>query len=100
MRGIIRVTRSRISSRDRLATGCSVTTYGYPGKPYDRAIASAASRNGSVQMLTAGMPARSSRIPSARLAALHEPQSPTAVTAKLQVATMRSTWVCSTGVPK
>lgn len=53
-----------------------------------------------MQMLTAGMPARSSRIPSARLAALHEPQSPTAVTAKLQVVTMRSTCVVSTGVPK
>ena len=41
MRGIIRVTRSHTSPRDRLATGCSVTTYGNPGKPYERAIASA-----------------------------------------------------------
>jgi hypothetical protein len=74
--------------------------YGKPGKPYERAMASAARRNGSVQMLTAGTPARSSRIPSARLAALQDPQSPIAVTANLHVATMRSTCVRSTGVPK
>lgn len=63
-------------------------------------MAAVVSVNGSVQMLTAGSPARSSKIPSARLAALHEPQSPIAATAKSQ--SCRICWItlCSTGVPK
>ena len=58
------------------------------------------SANGSVQMLTAGTPARSSRIPSARLAALHEPQSPIAATAKSQLCRIRWIRLSSTGWPK
>jgi hypothetical protein len=53
-----------------------------------------------VQMLTAGMPARSSTIPSAKLAALHEPQSPIAATAKSQLCSICCTTDSSTGVPK
>ena len=51
-------------------------------------------------MLTAGTPARSSRIPSAKLAALHEPQSPIAATAKSQLCSIRWMRHSSTGVPK
>jgi hypothetical protein len=54
----------------------------------------------SVQMLTAGTPARSSRIPSAKLAALHEPQSPMPATAKSQLCRMRWIRLSSTGWPK
>ena len=67
---------------------------------YERAIASAVMRKAVVQMLTAGMPARSSRIPSAKLAALHEPQSPMAATAKSQLCSICWTTDSSTGVPK
>ena len=67
---------------------------------YDRAIASAVIRKASVQMLTAGMPARSSTIPSAKLAVLHEPQSPIAATAKSQLCSICWTTDSSTGVPK
>src|SRR5580692_5280865 len=51
-------------------------------------------------MLTAGSPARSSRIPSARLAALQEPQSPIPATTKSH--RCRICWIrlSSTGVPK
>jgi hypothetical protein len=72
----------------------------YPGKPYTFAIACAAGTNESVQMLTAGTPARSSRIPSAKLAALHEPQSPMPATTKSLLCRMRWIRLCSTGVPK
>ena len=54
----------------------------------------------SVQMLTAGTPARSSRIPSAKLAALHEPQSPIPATAKSQLCSIWLITDSSTGVPK
>jgi hypothetical protein len=53
-----------------------------------------------VHRLTAGMPARSSTIPSAKLAALHEPQSPIAATAKSQLCSICWTTDSSTGVPK
>jgi hypothetical protein len=63
-------------------------------------MARAENRKLSVQKLTAGTPARSSRIPSAKLAALHEPQSPMPATAKSQLC--RICWIrlSSTGVPK
>jgi hypothetical protein len=48
----------------------------------------------------AGMPARSSKIPSAKLAALHEPQSPIPATAKSQLCSIWLTTDSSTGVPK
>src|SRR5580693_2687757 len=51
-------------------------------------------------MLTAGSPARSSRIPSAKLAALQEPQSPIPATTKSQCRRICWTRLCSTGVPK
>ena len=54
----------------------------------------------SLRGLTAGTPARSSRIPSARLAALHEPQSPIAATAKSQLCRIRWIRLSSTGWPK
>jgi hypothetical protein len=57
-------------------------------------------RNASVQMLTAGTPARSSAIPSAKLAALHEPQSPMPATAKSQLRRIRWIWLSCAGVPK
>ena len=66
----------------------------------DLAMAPADSRKASVQRLTAGMPARSSTIPSAKLAALHEPQSPMAATAKSQLCSIWLTTLSSTGVPK
>ena len=100
MRGAISRTRSRTSGSVRLATGWAVSTNSNPGKPYAFAIASAGTRNASVQMLTVGTPLRSRMTPSARLAALHEPQSPIAAMAKLQVAKISSTCVRSTGVPK
>ena len=53
-----------------------------------------------MQMLTAGTPARSSRIPSAKLAALHEPQSPMPATAKSQFSRIRWIRLSSVGVPK
>jgi hypothetical protein len=64
------------------------------------AIAWAGTTNASVQMLTAGTPARSSKIPSARLAALHEPQSPMPATAKSQLCRIRWIRLSSAGVPK
>jgi hypothetical protein len=57
-------------------------------------------RKASVQMLTAGIPARSSTIPSAKLAALQEPQSPIPATAKSQLCSICWTTLSSTGVPK
>ena len=89
-----------ISAWVRLAIGCGTVTYWYPGNPSDRAMASAVIRKAWVQMLTAGMPARSSTIPSAKLAALHEPQSPIAATAKSQLCSICWTTDSSTGVPK
>jgi hypothetical protein len=53
-----------------------------------------------VHRLTAGMPARSSKIPSAKLAALHEPQSPIPATAKSQLCSIWLITDSSTGVPK
>jgi hypothetical protein len=89
-----------ISCCVRLAIGCGTATYWYPGNPSDLAIASAVMRKAVVQMLTAGIPARSSTIPSAKLAALHEPQSPIAATAKSQLCSICWTTDSSTGVPK
>jgi hypothetical protein len=63
-------------------------------------MACAGTRKLSVQMLTAGTPARSSRIPSAKLAALHEPQSPMPATAKSQFCRIRWIRLSSVGVPK
>ena len=70
------------------------------GNPYAFAIALAGTSNASVQMLTAGMPARSRRIPSAKLAALHEPQSPIPATTKSLLRKIRWITLSSTGVPK
>jgi hypothetical protein len=77
-----------------------VLTNSNPGKPYTPAMALAVTSNESVQMLTVGTPARSSTIPSAKLAALQEPQSPMPATAKSQL--RRICWIrlSSTGVPK
>lgn len=77
-----------------------MVTNSYAGKPYTLAIARAAGTNESVQMLTAGTPARSNRIPSAKLAALHEPQSPMPATTKSQLCRIRWIRLSSTGVPK
>ena len=63
-------------------------------------MASAVILKAVVQTLTEGMPARSSRIPSAKLAALHEPQSPMAAMAKSQLCSICWTTDSSTGVPK
>ena len=93
-------TREWIWASLRLATGWGMDTYSNPGKPYASAIARAVSANGSVQMLTAGSPARSSRIPSAKLAALHEPQSPIPATTKSQWCSICWIRLSSTGVPK
>ena len=89
-----------ISSSERLAIGWGTATYSKPGNPRTRAIARAAAENASVQMLTAGIPARSSTIPSAKLAALHEPQSPIPATAKSLLCRICWTTLSSTGVPK
>jgi hypothetical protein len=91
---------SSISACVRLAIGCGTVTYWYPGNPSDLAMASAVILKTWVQMLTAGMPARSSTIPSAKLAALQEPQSPMAATAKSQLCSICWTTDSSTGVPK
>ncbi len=72
----------------------------YAGNPYTFAIARAAGTNESVQMLTAGIPARSNKIPSAKLAALQEPQSPIPATTKSLLCRMRWIRLSSTGVPK
>jgi hypothetical protein len=98
--GMASCTISAISFSVRLATGCGTATYSNPGNPMTFAMAPADARNASVQMLTAGMPARSSTIPSAKLAALHEPQSPIAATAKSELARICWTTLSSTGVPK
>jgi hypothetical protein len=100
MSGISSRTRSLICSRVRLATGCGVATNSKKGLPYALAIARAGTMKASVQMLTAGTPARSSRIPSAKLAALHEPQSPIPATTKSQFSRICRIWLFSTGVPK
>jgi hypothetical protein len=63
-------------------------------------MACAAGTNESVQMLAAGRPARSNKIPSAKLAALQEPQSPIPATTKSQLCRMRWMRLSSTGVPK
>ena len=93
-------TIASISFSVRLATGCGKVTYRKPGNPIWFAIASAVILKASVHRLTAGMPARSSTIPSAKLAALHEPQSPIAATAKSQLCSICWTTDASTGVPK
>jgi hypothetical protein len=93
-------TRERICSSLRLATGCGVVTNSNPGKPYTPAMACAVTVNESVQMLTVGTPARSSTIPSAKLAALQEPQSPMPANAKSQLRKICWVRLSSTGVPK
>ena len=98
--GMAACTMSAISSSERLATGCGTATYSKPGNPSTRAMARADAENASVQMLTAGIPARSSTIPSAKLAALHEPQSPIPATAKSLLCRICWTTLSSTGVPK
>lgn len=93
-------TRSCTSSAVRLAMGWGMTTNWKSGRPYTPAIAWAGTRNGSVQIDTAGMPAFSRMIPSARLAAEQEPQSPTPATAKSQLRAISAASSASTGVPK
>jgi len=63
-------------------------------------LETADSRNESEMMATAGIPARSKAIPSATVAALQEPQSPTAVTTTSHSATIWSNSSVFTGVPK
>jgi len=68
--------------------------------PWRRAIASPLLVKASVTMETAGTPSFSKMIPSATLAALQEPQSPTAVITTSQ--REASSFACSmgTGRPK
>ena len=98
--GMAACTISAISFSVRLAIGWGTATYSNPGNPSTRAIARADAENASVQMLTAGTPARSSTIPSAKLAALHEPQSPIPATAKSESCRICWMTLSSTGVPK
>ena len=98
--GMASWTISAISFSVRLAIGWGTATYWKPGKPITFAIARADAVKKSVSKLIAGIPARSSTIPSAKLAALHEPQSPIAATAKSQLCSICWTTDSSTGVPK
>ena len=70
------------------------------GRPYMSAIARAGAANASVQIDTAGTPARSSTIPSAKLAAEHDPQSPTPAITASQLSAISLARSSSTGVPK
>ena len=75
---------------------------GTPVDPVPAAVraALAAAADAPGYPLTAGTPARSNMIPSATVAALHEPQSPTAVMTRSHSST--TCWNSSgfTGVPK
>jgi hypothetical protein len=64
------------------------------------AIARAGAPNASVQIDTAGTPARSSTTPSAKLAAEQEPQSPTPAITASHVCAISLARSSSTGVPK
>ena len=64
------------------------------------AIARAGAANASVQTDTAGTPARSSTIPSAKLAAEQDPQSPTPAITASQLWAISCARSSSTGVPK
>jgi len=70
------------------------------GIPYTPAIARADTTNASVQIDTAGSPARSSTIPSAKLAAEQDPQSPTPAITASQLWAISLARSSSTGVPK
>ena len=84
----------------RLAIGCGIVTNSKSGTPYTSAIARAGTTNASVQIDTAGTPARSSTIPSAKLAAEQEPQSPTPAITASQLCAISRARSSSTGVPK
>lgn len=77
-----------------------MVTNSKPGWPYTSAMARAGTTNASVQTETAGTPARSSTIPSAKLAAEQEPQSPTPAITASQLWAIWSARSSSTGVPK
>ncbi len=89
-----------ISACVRLAIGCGIMTGAKSGRPYISAIARAGAPNASVQIDTAGTPARSSTIPSAKLAAEQDPQSPTPAITAPQSSAISLARSSSTGVPK
>ena len=89
-----------ISAGPRLAIGCGIVTNSKSGCPNTSAIARAGTTNESVQIDTAGTPARSSTIPSAKLAAEQEPQSPTPAITASQLCAISWARSSSTGVPK
>jgi hypothetical protein len=93
-------TLASISAWLRLAIGWGIMTGWKSGRPYMSAIARAGARNASVQIDTAGTPARSSTIPSAKLAAEQEPQSPTPAITASQACAISLARFSSTGVPK
>ena len=93
-------TFASISARPRLAIGCGIITGSKSGRPDTSAIARAGTTNASVQIDTAGTPARSSTIPSAKLAAEQEPQSPTPAITASQLCAISLARSSSTGVPK
>ena len=84
----------------RLAIGCGMVTNSNSGAPYTPAMARAGTTKASVQIETAGTPARSSTIPSAKLAAEQEPQSPTPAITASQLCAISWARSSSTGVPK
>ena len=93
-------TLASISAAPRLAMGCGMVTNSKSGRPYTSAIAFAVTWKASVQIDIAGTPARSSKIPSAKLAAEQDPQSPTPAIAKSQLLAISPARSSSTGVPK
>ncbi len=89
-----------ISAGPRLAIGCGMVTNWKSGCRSTSAIARAGTTNDAVQIDTAGTPARSSTIPSAKLAAEQEPQSPTPAMTASQFCAISWARSSSTGVPK
>jgi len=84
----------------RLAMGWGMVTNSNSGAPYTSAMARAGTTNASVQIDTVGTPARSSTIPSAKLAAEQDPQSPTPAITASQLCAISLARSSSTGVPK
>ncbi len=93
-------TFASISAGPRLAIGWGIVTKSNSGRPYTSAIARAGTTNASVQIDTVGTPARSSTIPSAKLAAEQDPQSPTPAITASQLCAISRARSSSTGVPK
>jgi len=67
-------------------------------KPWTRAMASPGRRNTSVRIAAVWMPRRSKIVPSATLAALHDPQSPTPVTMTSELLTNSATMSSGAGL--